>query len=195
VRNFGTADLNVNISATEFNPAKDDGTVELPADIMNTWLFIVPAADTLLPGDTMISVITLDARFVGGGTYNGRIDLVSNDPDTPDAQIPVTLLVTTVGPGCHYVPGDINNNGAFNGIDITYGVTYFKGGTPPPYTCLCGGSTWYVAGDVNGNCTFNGIDITYGVAYFKGGAGPIPCPQCPPTLVGKLGQSGQEIGQ
>jgi hypothetical protein len=82
---------------------------------------------------------------------------------------------------CQYTTGDINGNGAFNGIDVTYGVTYFKGGNLPPYTCLCNGSTWFVAGDVNGNCVFNGIDITYAVAYFKGGAAPIPCPQCPPA--------------
>lgn len=83
---------------------------------------------------------------------------------------------------CDYVPGDINGNGAFNGIDVTYGVGYFKGGTPPPYTCDCNGSVWYVAGDVNGNCSFNGIDITYMVSYFKGGAAPIPCQQCPPVV-------------
>jgi len=82
---------------------------------------------------------------------------------------------------CQYIPGDINGNGAFNGIDVTYGVGYFKGGNVPPYSCNCNGSTWYVAGDVNGNCSFNGIDITYAVSYFKGGPAPIPCPQCPPT--------------
>lgn len=83
-------------------------------------------------------------------------------------------------PGCTYVTGDINNNGTFNGIDVTYGVGYFKGGNPPPYSCLCNGSTWFVAGDVNGNCSFNGIDITYMVSYFKGGSAPISCPACAP---------------
>ena len=81
---------------------------------------------------------------------------------------------------CAYLPGDVNNNGAFNGIDVTYGVSYFKGGLVPPYACECNGSTWYVAGDVNNSCVFNGIDITYMVGYFKGGPAPIPCAQCPP---------------
>jgi predicted extracellular nuclease len=85
------------------------------------------------------------------------------------------------GGGCHYVVGDVNNNGAFNGIDVTYGVSYFKGGNVPPYSCLCGASTWYVAGDVNASCVFNGIDITYMVSYFKGGPAPHPCATCPPT--------------
>jgi len=85
------------------------------------------------------------------------------------------------GVGCHYTAGDVNNNGAFNGIDVTYGVSYFKGGLVPPYSCLCGASTWFVAGDVNASCVFNGIDITYMVSYFKGGPAPHPCATCPPS--------------
>jgi hypothetical protein len=85
--------------------------------------------------------------------------------------------------GCQYTPGDANDNGAFNGIDVSYSVGYFKGGPPPPYSCLCNGSTWYVAGDVNGNCAFNGIDVSYMVSYFKGGAAPIPCPECQPGIL------------
>ena len=85
--------------------------------------------------------------------------------------------------GCDYVDGDVNNNGSFNGIDVSYSVGYFKGGPVPPYTCDCNGSTWFVAGDVNGNCAFNGIDVSYMVSYFKGGNAPIPCPACPPGLL------------
>ncbi|UCC79996.1 MAG: hypothetical protein JSW64_01170 [Candidatus Zixiibacteriota bacterium] len=84
--------------------------------------------------------------------------------------------------GCEYVVGDVNNSGAYNGLDITYGVAFFKGGAAPPYQCECTpGNFWYVAGDVNNSCSFNGLDITYGVAYFKGGADPIPCDDCPPV--------------
>jgi hypothetical protein len=84
--------------------------------------------------------------------------------------------------GCSYIDGDVNNNGAFNGIDVTYSVGYFKGGPVPPYSCDCNSSSWFVAGDVNGNCAFNGIDVSYMVGYFKGGPSPIPCPACPPSL-------------
>jgi hypothetical protein len=88
----------------------------------------------------------------------------------------------SIAGGCSYIDGDANNSGAFNGIDVTYSVTYFKGGPLPPYSCECTtGNTWFVAGDVNGNCAFNGIDVSYMVGYFKGGPGPIPCPQCPPA--------------
>jgi|GEM_PF-3968504 len=83
---------------------------------------------------------------------------------------------------CIYVVGDANNSGDFNGLDVTYGVAFFKGGPAPPYQCECTpGNTWYVAGDVNGSCNYNGLDITYAVAYLKGGPDLIPCPDCPPA--------------
>jgi len=85
-------------------------------------------------------------------------------------------------PQCDYVVGDVNDSGDLNGLDVTYGVSYFKGGPQPPYECQCTeGNTWFVAGDVNGSCGYNGLDITYAVAYFKGGPDPIPCPDCPPV--------------
>ena len=85
---------------------------------------------------------------------------------------------------CHYVPGDVNSSGTFNGIDVTFMVGYFKGGTIPPYMCPCPpGNEWYVAGDVNGSCAFNGVDVTYAVGYFGGGPAPVPCPDCPPETI------------
>ena len=82
---------------------------------------------------------------------------------------------------CVYVVGDINNSGTFNGIDVTYGVFYFKGFRIPQYSCFCDGRTWYVAGDVNGDCIYNGLDIVYIVSFFKGGPPWYPCPSCPPV--------------
>ena len=83
--------------------------------------------------------------------------------------------------GCSYAVGDVNSSGDFNGLDVIYGVSYFKGGSSPPYECECTyGNVWYVSGDVNASCNFNGLDVTYMVAYFKGGPDPTPCPDCPP---------------
>ena len=83
---------------------------------------------------------------------------------------------------CDYETGDINYSGNLNGLDVTFGVAYFKGGSAPPYECECTpGNTWHVAGDVNGSCSFNGLDITYLVGYFKGGIEVMPCPDCPPS--------------
>ena len=90
------------------------------------------------------------------------------------------------GPGCDYVAGDINNNGEANGVDVSYGVNYFKGFGPPPpvicFDCPAVGENLFGAGDVNGNCGFNGVDITYFVNYLKGiGPALTFCPACPPT--------------
>ncbi len=89
-------------------------------------------------------------------------------------------LASGGGSGCEYTIGDVNGSDSYNGLDITFGVAFFKGGADPMCTeCpLCAG--WWYCGDVNGSCSYNGLDITYGVAYFKGGAVPIPCADCPP---------------
>jgi hypothetical protein len=180
IYNQGTADLTVDLEAIEFNIREMNGEEDPPV-ILNNWLFISPASDNLPPGDSLVATITLDASSVGEGDYIGQIDITSNDPDTPTGIIPVSLSVIVIGPGCNYVVGDVNNSGAYNGLDVTYSVNYFKGGSTPPYSCECTpGNTWHVAGDVNASCNFNGLDVTYSVAYFKGGSSPAPCPDCPP---------------
>ena len=88
------------------------------------------------------------------------------------------------GPSCGYIIGDVNGTGSYNGLDITYGVAYLKGGDAPTYECECiPGNTWYVSGDVNNTCNYNGLDITYGVAYLKGGSGLEPCADCEPSRI------------
>lgn len=83
-----------------------------------------------------------------------------------------------------YIPGDINNNGAANGIDVSYAVNFFKGGNPPPFICDCPNhDSLYAAGDVNGSCQFNGVDITYFVRYAIGGPPLRWCIDCPPISV------------
>ena len=86
--------------------------------------------------------------------------------------------------GCEYVKGDINNSGVANGIDVVYGVVYFKGGPPPPVRCdMCPQpAPFYAAGDVNASCTFNGIDIGYFVNFLKGVYPTLQfCATCPPA--------------
>jgi hypothetical protein len=85
--------------------------------------------------------------------------------------------------GCEYVTGDVNGSDNYNGLDITYGVNFFKYGSPAPQCnpdCPpCQG--WHYCGDVNNSCNYNGLDITYGVNYFKyGSPAPQPCADCPP---------------
>lgn len=122
------------------------------------------------PGDTY----TLFADSVGDFYY-----LCNYHPTLMSGALHV-LDTTSSGP-CDYFVGDVNGSASYNGLDVTYGVSFFKGGPPPVYSCECTpGHVFYVSGDVNGSCSYNGLDITYGVTYFKGGPGPIPCPDCPP---------------
>lgn len=150
------------------------------ATTSSAWLSVDSYEGIVPVNETQNLTVSLDATHLNAGIYNGTLTIECNSLNDPISIVPVTFTVTGGG-GCHYVVGDVNSNSAFNGIDVSYGVSYFKGGNVPPYSCECNGSTWYVAGDVNGSCVFNGIDITYMVGYFKGGPAPVPCPQCPPS--------------
>ena len=92
--------------------------------------------------------------------------------------------IITIHEGCDYVAGDVNNSDSYNGLDIIYGVNFFKGDSDP--LCSLGScpipacDQFFYCGDVNASCSYNGLDITYGVNYFKGGSAPISCPDCPP---------------
>jgi hypothetical protein len=123
--------------------------------------------------------------------YSGIIDVTieyfsrSSITDRPGWYIDDLSFLgcTFIGNECRYTVGDMNGDGDLTGLDVSFGVNYFKGGPAPTYTCMCPPhGSWYVAGDVNANCVYNGVDITYLVAYFKGSSAPAPCPDCPPVL-------------
>jgi len=85
------------------------------------------------------------------------------------------------GGGCSYVPGDVNNSGVSNGLDVIYLVSYLKGGPAPLRSCGCPiHGMLYVSADANGSCSVNGLDVTYMVSYFKGGPALLFCVDCPP---------------
>ncbi len=135
------------------------------------------------------------------GYYNlsdvlaANYDVSFSHPDYQDTTVTgVTVTVgnttsldvqMTAASGCEYVVGDANGSDSYNGLDITFGVAFFKGGGDPmcPYgSCpIPPCDAFFYCGDVNGSCNYNGLDITYGVAYFKGGPSPVPCADCPPT--------------
>ena len=77
---------------------------------------------------------------------------------------------TYVDTSASYLPGDANNSGDVNGLDVVFLVSYLKGVGPPPDP--------YLGGDANGTCDVNGLDVIYLVSYFKGGDAPI-MGQCP----------------
>ncbi len=101
-----------------------------------------------------------------------------------------TVSQTAVGPGtstnfrlnsgfwqnfatfvCDGRPGDANNSGSFNALDITYLINflYKHGPVPKPYALL--------SGDANCNCAINALDITYLINFlYKHGSATCDCP-------------------
>jgi hypothetical protein len=141
---------------------------------------MVMNSDIYLLGDTTWISLGFQPR-IGGAVFSDSVG-------TGEWNVNVVLLPVILGPPeCDYIPGDINNNGSANGVDVMFGVAYLKGDTVaiPPDTCLdcpSAGDTLLAAGDVNGNCQFNGIDITFYVAYLKSELPALLyCVDCPPV--------------
>jgi hypothetical protein len=137
-----------------------------------------------------IAIDTLGDVYIVGQTYSTNFPTLNPyQTDQGSTDVTVSKFALESGPPlCSYVPGDINGNGFANGIDVTYGVSYLKGGPVPPIDCGAPvgpcpqTSPFFAAGDVNGNCTFNGIDITFYVGYLKGNQPALLfCNDCPPS--------------
>jgi len=154
------------------------------------WMYTDITEGIVPEGGSVDVTLTMDATYIREGAYDGSLIFTGNDLASSVINVPVHFAVvdTTSGPdgGCYYVVGDINNNGSANGIDVTYGVAYLKGGNVPPMDCnppcTSQPDPFYAAMDVNGNCAANGIDITYFVAYLKGLQPSLMwCDDCPPS--------------
>jgi hypothetical protein len=168
---------------------QEDGTTVLPG--VNVYaLDIAPdtvgAEITGVAGDYTFALVPgiYDVFF----TKAGFVDTSFQNIEVTSSLIVLNVNMRAGGGNCDYMPGDINNNGAANGIDVVFGVNYFKGSGTPPINCgspvgpCPQASPFYAAGDVNGNCAFNGIDITFFVNYLKGIVPALlNCPTCPPA--------------
>lgn len=60
----------------------------------NLWLSASPGGGSVNAGDSAIATITFDATELPEGLYSGNVNLISNAPNDPNADIPVTLHVS-----------------------------------------------------------------------------------------------------
>lgn len=108
-------------------------------------------------------------RLLLPGTYTLEI----HHPDYPVKTIPDVIVrdgepaIVNIQLGS-IIPGDANDSGVLNGVDVIYVVNYLKGIGPAPDPLILG--------DANGDCQVNGMDVIYLVNYFKGGSEPVECP-------------------
>jgi hypothetical protein len=151
-----------------------------------TWISVQSGGSgTVSPDDSADIEFLIDFRdstIVPDSTYQAVATVNTNDPYPPEWNPQILFSITAGAGGCDYVVGDVNGSDSYNGLDVTYGVNWFKFNVDPPLCPDCPPcNSWYYCGDVNASCSYNGLDITYGVNYFKYGTPPPEyCVDCPP---------------
>jgi len=160
-----------------------DGDNDIDLVCANAWSDNI----TVLYNDGEANFLTTWEYSVGSGPFsvyggdisgNGAIDLITANSGSDNVSI--LMLVE----GCeYYIPGDFNNSGAFNVVDIISMHSKLATGNPiPGFFCECAGREWGVVADVNNSCSFNISDVIDGFSFLKTGAPPIePCDQCLPS--------------
>jgi len=160
-----------------YSEKKFTATINPPLRMNRGWVII--------QGNTQENCLFLWQDGLTGSAVRLNLDTHNWEPISYNLSFCLDSTSSQPPQDCEYVPGDINGNGSANGIDVTYGVTYLKGGTPPPDICAdCpnAGENLLAAMDVNGSCSANGIDITFFVAYLKQlQPALLFCQSCPPV--------------
>ncbi len=110
------------------------------------WLSVSPCSGTVPgSGGSFVSTVTFDATELVDGTYTGRVDLDSDDPDTPNIDIAVTFIVGESSAGTIYgtvtdlstgdpvggVQVNADDGGGNNGSDVTAGDGSYSILLPP----------------------------------------------------------------
>lgn len=67
----------------------------LSGDPINHWLTASPLSGTVAPAGTQTVTVTMDATTLDAGNYSGKLRFLSNDPATPQLDVPVTIDVMT----------------------------------------------------------------------------------------------------
>jgi hypothetical protein len=73
-----------------YGEVEDYTIISGPGDL---WLTAAPLSGSLEPYDSMIITVTFNSEDLGYTTFSGGILFTSNDPNNPQVDVPVTLLV------------------------------------------------------------------------------------------------------
>jgi len=125
----------------------------------NKFTVISGALPAGLSLDTLSGIISGEPTNYGNFDFRIRAnDLYGSYKDSADYRI---SLIPGVG-----LPGDANNNGTVNALDITFLINFlYKSGSQPPIRALA---------DPDRSCTINALDITYLINYlYKHGPAPL----------------------
>jgi hypothetical protein len=152
------------------------------------WIEEAPTGGSVLPDDSDLITVTLDASALSEGQHTGTITITSNDGAGNDNMaLPVTLEVVSP-PGYMYLPGDAN---MYNGTwpaqaissDVTYMVNYLRN-MPTSVPCMMNNPQadpdsvdqyFWASADANGSCTVTSSDITKLVNVFRGQTSTVWC--------------------
>jgi hypothetical protein len=85
----------VNDLAVQLVTVAGGGTCSTPEDI--PWASADPTSDTTGPGGASDVTVTFDSTGLSTGTYTGTLCIDSNDPVTPQVQVPIDLTVDPAG--------------------------------------------------------------------------------------------------
>jgi len=58
------------------------------------WLTVSPNSGSIQPGDNSTLTVNFDANNILAGTYRGKLQIISNDPQQPEHFLPVEMTVT-----------------------------------------------------------------------------------------------------
>ncbi|MDD1748371.1 MAG: C25 family cysteine peptidase, partial [Methanothrix sp.] len=73
------------------------------------WLSVNPTSGTVAPGQVRNLTASFDATGLAGGSYEGNLVVLSDDPDSPQVIVPVTMTVG--GEGSHTITASASDHG------------------------------------------------------------------------------------
>jgi hypothetical protein len=77
--------------AANFNAAYVHNNLAIRFEAQTPWLSANPASGTVPAGQNGLVIVGFDAADLCGDAYHANLHILSNDPDSPDVAVPVTL--------------------------------------------------------------------------------------------------------